>query len=81
MRLGKSGGSVIHQSLLLTFSTFAASAPYVAGFLFGVIALWIFAVRFLGVKFNEMTSYKPEPVEREPLIAVQAPLQEQQVAG
>lgn len=80
-RLGKSGGSVIHQSLLLTFSTFTASAPYVAGFLFAVIALWILAVRFLGVKFNEMASYKPESTEREVLIAPQATLQEQQVAG
>lgn len=83
-RLGKSGGSVIHQSLLLTFSTFAASAPYVAGFLFAMIALWIVAVRFLGVKFNEMTTHKPvvseEPV-REALAAAPVGLQEQQVAA
>lgn len=36
-RLGKSGGSVVHQALLLMFSTITASAPYVAGFLFSII--------------------------------------------
>lgn len=54
-RLGKSGGSIIHQSLLLAFASFAASAPYVAGFLLVVILLWILAVRFIGARFNEMT--------------------------
>jgi len=55
-RLGKSGGSVIHQVLLLSFSSFAASAPYVAGFLFVVIGGWIVAVRRLGKQFNELAT-------------------------
>lgn len=59
-RLGKSGGSLIHQSLLVTCSTIMASAPYVAGFLFGIIAIWIYATRFLGKQFNELTSPSPK---------------------
>jgi len=59
-RLGKSGGSVVHQSLLLAFSSFAASAPYVALFLFITIALWMVAVVVLGRKFNALTV--PTPV-------------------
>ncbi len=55
-RLGKSGGSVIYQALLLAFSTITASAPYVAFFLFSIIALWIISVRVLGRKFHEVTS-------------------------
>lgn len=55
-RLGKSGGSLIHQSLLVTFSTIMASAPYVAGFLFAIIAIWIFATRYLGMQFNDLTN-------------------------
>ena len=51
-RLGKSGGSFIHQGLLMIFSTLSASSPYVAGFLVAVIGLWIGAVRSLGKQFN-----------------------------
>lgn len=58
-RLGKSGGSLVHQSLLLFFSTITASAPYVAGFLFVVILLWIAAVRLLGKKFSDITLKTP----------------------
>ncbi|MDP1835270.1 MAG: Npt1/Npt2 family nucleotide transporter [Chlamydiales bacterium] len=54
-RLGKSGGSVIHQGLLLFFSTIVASAPYVAAWLIGIIVLWIIAVYVLGKQFNELT--------------------------
>lgn len=55
-RLGKSGGSVVHQSLLILFSTISASAPYVAIVLFGVIVIWVMAVRLLGKQFNELTN-------------------------
>jgi ATP:ADP antiporter, AAA family len=55
-RLGKSGGSVIYNVLLLLFSSISASAPYVAVFLFIAIILWIISVRFLGKQFNEITS-------------------------
>lgn len=55
-RLGKSGGSVIHQTLLLTFTTISASAPYVAGFLIGSIVIWTGATYWLGKRFNTLTS-------------------------
>lgn len=74
-RLGKSGGSVIHQGLLLTFSTITASAPYVAGFLFGTIGLWIAAARMLGKQFVELTAplpLKEEPTKEEPNFAYPA---------
>lgn len=61
-RLGKSGGSAIHQILLILFSGFAASAPYVAGFLLAVIGIWMGATWFLGKKFTAITS--PEVVKR-----------------
>lgn len=57
-RLGKSGGSVVHQGLLLSFSTITASAPYVAGFLFAIIGVWMIAVRTLGKQFMQLTSPK-----------------------
>lgn len=57
-RLGKSGGSLIHQILLLAFSTISASAHIVAGILFVVIGIWLWAVATLGKEFNALTSSK-----------------------
>lgn len=73
-RLGKSGGSVIHQSLLLTFATIPASAPYVAGFLLTIILLWMMAVRVLGKQFVLLTqpsrqTAPPSPSQGEQLAA------------
>lgn len=53
-RLGKSGGSVIHQGLLMFSGTVALSTPYVAVLLFGVIAAWMLAVKALGKQFNAL---------------------------
>lgn len=61
-RLGKSGGSMVHQSFLILFSTISASAPYVAIVLFSVIIIWSIAVRLLGKQFNELTSPEISPV-------------------
>lgn len=54
-RLGKSAGSVIHQTLLLTFSTIPACAPYVAAALLGTISIWTLATFGLGRKFQQLT--------------------------
>lgn len=59
-RLGKSGGSIIHQGLLVVFSSIAASAHIVAGIIFLVIIFWIGAVLSLGKQFNALTAPKPE---------------------
>ncbi len=53
-RLGKSGGSVIHQGLLLFFSTVAASTPYVAAIFLVVVLVWVLAVVSLGKQFDSL---------------------------
>lgn len=53
-RLGKSGGSLLHQALLLIFATISASAHIVAIMLFIVITVWISAVLALGKQFNAL---------------------------
>lgn len=74
-RLGKSGGSVVHQSLLILFSTITASAPYVAAVLFGVIIIWVIAVRLLGKQFNELTKPElPPTVELPAAVNVRVPV-------
>lgn len=57
-RLGKSGGSLIHQGLLMIFATVSASAPYVAVILTAVIIGWMVAVRSLGKKFTSLAGAK-----------------------
>lgn len=61
-RLGKSGGSLIHQVLLVLFSTIAASAHIVAGILLIVIFFWVGAVLSLGKQFNALATPKVPPI-------------------
>ncbi len=72
-RLGKSGGSVIHQSLLLTLGSLSASAPYVAAILFGMIIVWMFSVKNLGQLFGEK-SLKSQLASSAPKERAQTPL-------
>ena len=59
-RLGKSGGSVIHQGLLLLLGSVGASAPYVAAIFLGVVAIWIIALKALGRQFDALSLKKEE---------------------
>jgi ATP:ADP antiporter, AAA family len=61
-RLGKSGGSLIHQGLLMFFATLSASAPYVGVILLCVIAFWIASARSLGRKFNDLVASQRQGV-------------------
>lgn len=70
-RLGKTGGSIIHQTLLLTLTSITASAPYVAFFLFAAIGVWLVATWTLGRKFNEMASGKTFNEEGSSSLALQ----------
>ncbi len=56
-RLGKSGGSVIHQGLILMFATVAGSIPYVAGIFLIIILVWALSVIALGKRFDELVAH------------------------
>lgn len=74
-RMGKSGGAVILQTLLVIFSTLSAIVPYVACAVFIIILIWMGAVFILGRKFNALTApAKPNPPTpaTEPLLQGQA---------
>lgn len=74
-RLGKSGGSLIYQGLLLMFASLAACVPVVACVLFTVIIGWIGAVWSLGKQFNQLTNKTRETIPvKDPLIAPEAVL-------
>merc|ERR1712176_1359830 len=53
--LGKSGGALIQQFLILGFGSLSASTPYLAVFLFGIIALWIKSSLSLNEQFTAVT--------------------------
>lgn len=70
-RFGKSGGSIIHQGLLMYFGGLAMSTPYVAAILMAAIGVWFAAVKSLGTKFNELTGEsKDETSSKVPVTAV-----------
>lgn len=54
-RLGKSGGSLMYQVLLIGCANIVSSAPYIAICLFGTLVIWIIATRLLGIQFNALT--------------------------
>lgn len=57
-RLGKTGGSLVHQVLLIIYGSVSLSTPIVAVILFAVVFAWIFAIRALGVEFDALASKK-----------------------
>ena len=65
-RLGKSGGSIVHQGLLFLLASLSNSTPYVAAILLAVIGVWIYAIRTLGKEFTKKThgiEQRDEPPE------------------
>ncbi|MEN9655015.1 MAG: carrier protein 1 [Chlamydiota bacterium] len=74
-RLGKSGGSVIHQGLLLFFTSVAASTPIVGVIFLGVVLLWILAVVSLGKQFDALSAEQgqvhisDDPGTKQPVLA------------
>lgn len=64
-RLGKSGGSIVYQGLLIVFRVHE-SAPIVGGILLGILSGWCLAVRRLGKQFSALngeSSPKTQHVE------------------
>lgn len=54
-RLGKTGGSLIHQLLLIVYGSVSLSTPIVGVILLIVVVAWIFAVKALGIEFDNLT--------------------------
>ncbi len=64
-RLGKSGGSLLLQGLMLMFGGLAASVPCIAVILFVVIFAWIVATKSLGRKLHLLVSERGEEIGEE----------------
>ena len=62
--LGKSGGSLIQQALIVAFGSIAASTPYLAAILGVIIVAWIGAARSLAGEFEVYCELTDDPNER-----------------
>ena len=62
--LGKSGGSLIQQALIVAFGSLALSTPYLAVILGIIIAAWIQAARSLAGEFDEYCEITEDPDQR-----------------
>jgi AAA family ATP:ADP antiporter len=51
--LGKSGGSLIQQVMIIAFGSLAASTPYLGVILMGIVIIWILAANSLSKQFTE----------------------------
>jgi len=72
-RIGKSGGSIIYQGLLLTVASLSAATPYVAVIFLIVVAVWLFSVFALGKKFNILNKqHEKLMVEEEKAVQAEA---------
>lgn len=76
-RLGKSGGALINQGLIVLFGSLAAITPYIAGILFFVIFGWIAAAKSLSRQFSQLSAEREEQAKGEtPVLAGASPATE-----
>lgn len=61
--LGKSGGALIQQFMILTFGSLANSTPYLGGILLVIVLAWLGAARSLDKQFTALRS--EEELEKE----------------
>ncbi|CAL9771850.1 unnamed protein product [Musa acuminata subsp. burmannicoides] len=73
--LGKSGGALIQQFMILTFGSLANSTPYLGGILLVIVLAWLGAARSLDSQFSPLAKKELEKERmrkekaKEPLIA------------
>lgn len=68
-RMGKSGGSLLQQVLIVAFGSLSAITPIVAVILFGIVIMWLSAGRSLGKQFAQRTQEQEDAREAEELAA------------
>ncbi|KAI7752048.1 hypothetical protein M8C21_009229, partial [Ambrosia artemisiifolia] len=61
--LGKSGGALIQQFMILTFGSLANSTPYLGGVLLVIVLAWLAAARSLDAQFTALR--REEEIEKE----------------
>ncbi|MCB1109026.1 MAG: NTP/NDP exchange transporter, partial [Chlamydiia bacterium] len=81
-RLGKSGGSLILQGLLIGFGgQLVAAIPYVAGTVILITVIWIYAARALSARFEKANAEKDAEIAAEEAQAKTAELAQTKAAS
>ena len=72
--LGKSGGALIQQFMILTFGSLANSTPYLGGILLVIVFAWLAAAKSLDGQFNALRKEEELEKEMEERAAVKIPV-------
>lgn len=72
--LGKSGGALIQQFMILTFGSLANSTPYLGIILLGIVTAWLAAAKSLEGQFNTLMSEEELEQEMERASSVKIPV-------
>ncbi|KAK9149740.1 hypothetical protein Scep_008497 [Stephania cephalantha] len=72
--LGKSGGALIQQFMILTFGSLANSTPYLGGVLLMIVLAWLGAARSLDSQFTTLHNEDELEKEMEERAAVKIPV-------
>lgn len=75
-RLGKSGGSLVQQGLIIACGSLGAITPYVAVILFGIIFAWLYASNSLSKQFQKLNAEKEEQAKAAAESAAKSPVQQ-----
>lgn len=71
-RMGKSGGSLLQQILIVAFGSLSAITPYVAIILFVIVISWISAGKSLGKMFDKLTYEQEQEKKAEEALVTQS---------
>ncbi|KAK7255289.1 hypothetical protein RIF29_28696 [Crotalaria pallida] len=72
--LGKSGGALIQQFMILSFGSLANSTPYLGGVLLVIVLAWLAAARSLDTQFTALRREEELEKELEKAAAVKIPV-------
>ncbi|GAU44481.1 hypothetical protein TSUD_261210 [Trifolium subterraneum] len=79
--LGKSGGALIQQFMILTFGSLANSTPYLGGVLLVIVLAWLGAAKSLDTQFTALRKEEEIEKEMERAAAVKIPVVSENDAG
>ncbi|KAK4361957.1 hypothetical protein RND71_017198 [Anisodus tanguticus] len=79
--LGKSGGALIQQFMILSFGSLANSTPYLGGVLLVIVLAWLGAARSLDGQFTALRREEEIEKEMERASAVKIPVVSQDEGG
>jgi len=80
-RLGKSGGSMVQQGLIIGLGSIAAMTPYVGAILLVIILVWMSSAKALGKRFNALSEQKELERKQQEATAAATNLTETLVKG